>query len=447
MKNKKVSIIIRTKNEERWIGRCLKSIFEQDYKNFEVIIVDNYSTDKTLAIAKTFPIKKIIKIKKYLPGKSLNLGIKHSSGFYVACISSHCVAVNNKWLSYLVKSIKSNKKCAGVYGRQEPMSFSSASDKRDLLITFGLDKKIQKKDSFFHNANSLIKKQIWKTLPFDEKTTNIEDRMWAQEIIKQKFFLIYEPKASVFHHHGIHHENEKKRLDSTVNIIEKNIQNYKSGKVNPKKLKIAAIIPIKGNTILIKNKTLLEHTINAAKKSKFINKIFVSTDSKSTANLAKKNGASCPFIRPKEMSASHVSLESVYKFSLKKIENRGEYFDLIVHLEETFPFRPDNLIDEMINYLLTKNFDSVIASKKEPGWMWTESSGGSLKRIDSGDVPRLFKEKTYVGLKGLCCVTYPEYYRTGNLIGKNVGLYDVQNPLASFEVRSKKLAKIVKQIL
>ena len=38
--------------------------------------------------------------------------------------------------------------------------------------------------------------------------------------------------------------------------------------------------------------------------------------------------------------------------------------DLIVHLEETFPFRPDNLIDEMINYLLTKNFDSVIASKK-----------------------------------------------------------------------------------
>ena len=83
-----------------------------------------------------------------------------------------------------------------------------------------------------------------------------------------------------------------------------------------------------------------------------------------------------------------------------------------------------------------------IASKKEPGWMWTESSSGSLKRIDSGDVPRLFKEKTYVGLKGLCCVTYPEYYRTGNLIGKNVGLYDVQNPLASFEVRSKKLAKI-----
>ena len=70
MKSKKVSIIIRTKNEERWIGRCLESIFKQNYKNFEVIIVDNESKDKTLEKLKNFKIKKVVKIKKYLPGKS-----------------------------------------------------------------------------------------------------------------------------------------------------------------------------------------------------------------------------------------------------------------------------------------------------------------------------------------------------------------------------------------
>ena len=41
----KISIIVRTKNEERWIGHCLKSIFEQKYESFEVILVDNCSTD------------------------------------------------------------------------------------------------------------------------------------------------------------------------------------------------------------------------------------------------------------------------------------------------------------------------------------------------------------------------------------------------------------------
>ena len=61
--NKKISIIIRTKNEERWIEQCLKKIFDQDYNNFEVILVDNNSKDKTLKKAKKFPVK-IIKISK-----------------------------------------------------------------------------------------------------------------------------------------------------------------------------------------------------------------------------------------------------------------------------------------------------------------------------------------------------------------------------------------------
>ena len=47
-KEKKVSIIIRTKNEEQWIEMCLRKIYEQTYKNFEIIIVDNLSKDKTI---------------------------------------------------------------------------------------------------------------------------------------------------------------------------------------------------------------------------------------------------------------------------------------------------------------------------------------------------------------------------------------------------------------
>ena len=48
----KVSIIIRSKNEEKWIGLCLSMIYKQTYQNFEVILVDNNSTDKTIQKAK-----------------------------------------------------------------------------------------------------------------------------------------------------------------------------------------------------------------------------------------------------------------------------------------------------------------------------------------------------------------------------------------------------------
>lgn len=129
---KKISIIVRTKNEERWISQCLDSIFNQDYKDFEVIIVDNESTDKTIEKAKQFAIDKIVACSDYLPGKALNIGIKQASGEYVVCISGHCIPVNSKWLGALLDAFNEGPMVAGVYGRQEPMSFTSDSDKRDL---------------------------------------------------------------------------------------------------------------------------------------------------------------------------------------------------------------------------------------------------------------------------------------------------------------------------
>lgn len=57
-----VSVIIPTKNEERNIGRCLESIFRQDYPKdlLEVFVCDNHSQDKTLVIAKKFPVKTLV---------------------------------------------------------------------------------------------------------------------------------------------------------------------------------------------------------------------------------------------------------------------------------------------------------------------------------------------------------------------------------------------------
>ena len=52
--SKKCSIIIRTKNEERWIVQCLKAVYAQTYNNIEVVIVDNESTDKTIEKTKNF---------------------------------------------------------------------------------------------------------------------------------------------------------------------------------------------------------------------------------------------------------------------------------------------------------------------------------------------------------------------------------------------------------
>ena len=78
MKNPLVSIIVRTKNESFWIGKCLHEITTQVYTNYEVIVVDNSSSDKTISIIKkNFKKIKIVnyKSKNFYPGKAINLGI------------------------------------------------------------------------------------------------------------------------------------------------------------------------------------------------------------------------------------------------------------------------------------------------------------------------------------------------------------------------------------
>tara|TARA_B100001750_G_C15498622_1_gene595771 strand:- start:491 stop:1852 length:1362 start_codon:yes stop_codon:yes gene_type:complete len=441
------SIIIRTKNEERWISSCLKNIESQTYKNYEIIIVDNESNDSTLKRAKKFKIKNTVSISDYLPGKALNEGIKYASGEYIVCISAHCIPINNKWLENLVISIESDESIVGAYGRQEPMSFSSASDKRDLLLVFGLDPKIQIKDSFFHNANSIIRKDILDKFPFDNKTTNIEDRLWGQQMIKEGYRLAYTPDASVYHYHGIHQDGNDERLRNVVRIIENTSGLSQPGKINPDDLNIIAIIPMKGKDIIYKNKSLMSFTIEAAKKSKFIDNIIFSTDTKENMAKAESFGAECPFIRPRELSQDWVSLEKVQQFSLEQLEKMDISPDLLVHLEVTFPFRQDSLIDNMIEFTVNHGYDSVIACRRESGYLWQEKKNNSFDRIDSGDIPRIMKEKSYVGLHGLACITHPEFVRNGSLMGKNIGLYKVNNPLSHLEIRDQATIQLVETLL
>ena len=442
----KVSIIIRTKNEERWISSCLSSIQEQSFNDYEIIIVDNKSTDQTISKAKKFNIKKIVEIDEYYPGKALNLGINEASGEFIVCLSVHCIPVNKEWLGILVEAIQGNKNYAGVYGRQQPMSFSSLADKRDLLLVFGLDKKIQVKDSFFHNANSIIRKDVWKKFPFDEHITNIEDRIWGKEVIQNGYNLLYEPEASVYHYHGIHQDGDKQRLTNIVNIIEENDINI-NGNLDVNKFNIVAVIPIKGKGLQINSKPLLEYTINSALDSKYVSEVIVSTDDSTTAKIAENLGALCPFIRPKSLSEEHINLEKVQQYSLQELEKKDIYPDLLVHLEETFPFRPLQIIDNMILKLLGEGYDTVLASKDESGWLWQQHDHERIKRIDKGDIPRKFKEKTFKGLHGLACISHAEFIRKGNLIGNKVGLYNVDYPLADFEVNSPERLKIAARII
>lgn len=449
-KNLLCSIIIRTKNEEKWINRCLSKIEEQTYKNFEIIIVDNFSEDSTINIVQKFKKKidiKITYLKNYLPGLALNKGIRKSKGDYICMLSAHCIPKNKNWLKFLVNAIEEKKNIAGVYGRQEPMNFTSNDDKRDLFTVFGLDKKIQIKDSFFHNANSIIKKSCWNEVNFDEKLTNIEDRLWAQEILKKNYILIYDPKPSVFHYHGIHQSKNPQRLSGVIKIFEKKIHKFNAGKIKIKDLNICAIIPVKGKTNNIGKFSQLSLTINKVNSSKYVNDIIVSTDNTYTKNIALKLGAKVPFLRPLRLSKDKINLEKVYQYTLKELEKKNLFYDIYVLLEETFPFRENKLIDNMIENFVFNNLECIVAAKKEFSWIWNKVNNDNYQRLDKGDIPRKLKEFILIGIPGLCLVTLPSVLRKGTSNIPETSFFLVNEKLSHIEIRNKNDIKLFKSHL
>ena len=439
--NKKnlTSIIIRTKNEEKWIDICLKKVFSQKKIQFEVILVDNHSVDNTVNIAKKYPIK-IVKIKKFFPGKAINLGIQKSLGEYIVCLSAHCIPENDYWLLNLTKDLK-KKKIAAIYGKQKPLPYSSSFDKRDLYNTFGDDKRTQVKDTFFHNANSAFKKAVWMKNKFNETLPHIEDRVWANSIINQKYKIIYEPKASVFHWHGINQDMDKKRCDKIVEILENLNTNFSNKYIhNLKNLNIAAIVPLKGKSIVVNKKPIIENTIKYLKTSKFIKNIYVATDNKETKKISESFGATIPFLRPDSLSAAHIDIISILKFTLRELEKKKIYQDLIVLMTENFPFRENDLHDKMIKKAVDNNYDSLFIVKEEKGSVWIND-----QMIIDGTIPLKIREKKILTSRlGICAILRPNKVRQDSIFQGKVGTYTLKDQFSFIEINHSNKKKMQK---
>lgn len=70
-------IIIPNYNNEKWLDKCLSSVFDQTFKDFEVVVIDDMSTDKSVEIIKKYPVKLIEADHRVYNGGARNLGIRY----------------------------------------------------------------------------------------------------------------------------------------------------------------------------------------------------------------------------------------------------------------------------------------------------------------------------------------------------------------------------------
>ncbi len=441
-----ISIIVRTLNEGRWLRLCLDAVFKQQEKDFEVIVVDSGSTDNTLAIAKEFGVRIVIlQPYSYTPGKAINEGIRESQGKLIVCLNAHCVPATDYWLEHLTNDIIVDTTIGGVYGRQLAMSFSSSRVKHEMLTVFGLDRKIQSKDSFFHNANSAFRREVWEKYPFDENAKNIEDRLWAQRLIDEGYKLLYEPNAGAYHHHGISHEGNAKRDANVARMLVDLEPQDQGNEFNIEHLSVVGILPVKGELVSCGDHPLIDYTIEAAQRSSALKEIFVIPDNADVADHAKQSGVTVPFIRPDWLSDELIDLQEVIQYSLKMLEEQEYLFDMCVILEQTFPFRHPGLIDALVKEFLVAKQECLIPAKVVDSACWIERKNELVEIYPM--MPRKMRDnKLLQSLFGLGAVMSPRYILEGRF-GEDFCVLKVDANYAGIELRDEETLAIGKDNL
>lgn len=233
----KISVVIRTRDKERYLDELLESLAAQTVRASEIIVVDNYSTEENRrtmmeSLDETsrnrlnglgMRLKLVtLKDREFSHAYSTNLGVDTAENELVCITNAHSLPVSLTWLEDGLRHFE-NRKVAGVSGFFIPHKDHTVAGKLDALV-YQLSQKVAAQEDWFCTISSMIRKQLWRIYPFDENLPKIvpetrkyglEDYDWGQEMRVRGYRIVVDPSFSVYHSHT-------KGLDEAM----RNIKNF-----------------------------------------------------------------------------------------------------------------------------------------------------------------------------------------------------------------------------
>jgi rhamnosyltransferase len=195
-----ISVIMRSRNDAAIIGNTLDALFAQRRRDFEVIALDNGSTDGTLDRYADHGVQPVhVPPGTYNPGRVLNLGVSLAKGRWVVFLNSDCVPASDHFLESIIAPLEKGEASA-VYGRQLARADATPLVRRDHAKAFGLQKPAWQ--PFFSLAASAFAAEVLRARPLPEGVQYSEDLAWAVQATRDGLHIAYAPGAEVVHSHN-----------------------------------------------------------------------------------------------------------------------------------------------------------------------------------------------------------------------------------------------------
>tara|TARA_R110002072_G_scaffold1989_2_gene16429 strand:- start:149638 stop:150351 length:714 start_codon:yes stop_codon:yes gene_type:complete len=176
--------------------------------------------------------------------------------------------------------------------------------------------------------------------------------------------------------------------------------------------KILAVVTARGgskglpgkNIKVCAGKPLIQWTLDAAKKSEYIDEVFVSTDCENIQNVVHSVGGNSPFLRPDHLGLDDSPIEDVLQHVIDFYKEQGDHFDYVILLQPTSPLRTSFHIDDAIKQYFSnlksneETLVSVYPAEEKAAWL--------IRGLESGYMEFCLGDKT----KGLRRQELSQFY-------------------------------------
>lgn len=213
-----VSVIIRTKNEERYLGKVLEALSRQTFDDFETILVDDRSKDDTLDIAAKYGCRIVtVPDGKFSHPYSCNLGAESARGTFLIYTNGHSIPASDTFIEDGLENFQ-DPSVAGVFALPVAHEDGTIADRiiYDIAAyTVGAVRYragdlwyaiIGTRSGLLGTTNAMIRKDLWNEYRFDEKFNGGwggEDADWAWHFVKKGYKIIHDPRFRVQHSHHL----------------------------------------------------------------------------------------------------------------------------------------------------------------------------------------------------------------------------------------------------
>ncbi len=303
--NYKISIIIPVFNIEKYISSCLDSVLTQTYKNLEILIINDGSTDNSKEIIENYATKdnRIIVINKENGGvtSARNVGLKLATGDYIGFVDGDDYIEPNMFELLIKNAVDNNADishcgCRIVfpsrvdyyYNTNEKILQSNKDGLKELILGSKIEPSM---------CNKLYKSDIIKDKQIDSKFISNEDYLFNIYAFKSSKVSYYEDKA-LYHYQARINSAASSKIDSRKiknsldisRIIMNELENYDDELFNLAKIRFVNNNVSNFNAIIAsKDKNLYEEFVNTIvqnlKNIKLNNEDSISTKTKMMYNL------------------------------------------------------------------------------------------------------------------------------------------------------------------